>query len=224
MVSVLSGSNISAVFTPDGKITGASGCSEYSATYSLHDATLGISQVKSTKIACEPDIMQQENQYLALLPGVNTYQMSGDQMVLYTALGQKILQFKKAETGTVTTTPKSTTSVSTRTLTGSWTLKSYTDSKGGSIPVLSGTPVTAKFLADGSLSGSAGCNQYTTTYSVSGTSISYQRGCYHENGLRTGCDGTRDCISCTPPEGREICDPRRFHDIIRLARDSPFEL
>lgn len=171
VVSVLSGSNISAVFTTDGKITGASGCSEYSATYSLHDATLGISQVKSTKIACEPDIMQQENQYLALLPGVNTYQMSGDQMVLYTALGQKILQFKKAETGTVTTTPKSTTSVSTRTLTGSWTLKSYTDSKGGSIPVLSGTPVTAKFLADGSLSGSAGCNQYTTTYSVSGTSI-----------------------------------------------------
>jgi heat shock protein HslJ len=171
MVSVLSGSNITAIFTPDGRINGSSGCNGYSALYSLNGQTLGISQVKSTKMACDPEIMVQENQYLALLQKVNTYEMNGDQMVLYTVLGQKILQFKKGHAGTISP-PKSTPSTSPRTLVGAWVLKSYTDGKGGAVPVMAAAPVTAKFLADGSLSGSSGCNQYSTTYSTSGESIS----------------------------------------------------
>lgn len=172
MVSALSGSNISAFFSPDGKITGSSGCNEYSAIYSLHGATLGISQVKSTKMACDPVIMTQENQYLALLQRVITYEMNGDQMVLYSATGQKILTYKKGMAGTTTPPPPSTPSLFPRTLVGGWALKSYTDGKGGFVPVIAATPVTAKFMADGSLSGTAGCNQYTTTYSISGESIS----------------------------------------------------
>ena len=50
MVSVLSGSNITAIFTPDGKINGSSGCNDYSGIYSLNGKNLGITQVKSTKI------------------------------------------------------------------------------------------------------------------------------------------------------------------------------
>ena len=172
MVSVLSGSNITAIFTPDGRINGSSGCNGYSAFYSLNGQTLGISQVKSTKMACGPEIMQQENQYLALLEKVNTYEMNGDQMVLYTVLGQKVLQYKKGQAGTITAPPKSTPSTSPRTLVGTWVLKSYTDGKGGAVPVMAAAPVTAKFQSDGSLSGSSGCNQYSTTYSTSGESIS----------------------------------------------------
>jgi heat shock protein HslJ len=172
MVSVLLGSNISAVFTADGKMAGSSGCNEYSGLYTLHGTTLGITQVKSTKMACEPDTMTQENQYLALLPKVSTYEMNGDQMVLYTMLGEKILQYKKSQAATITATPKSTPLVSPRTLVGTWVLKSYTDGKGGAVPVLSVAPVNAKFQQDGSLIGSSGCNQYSTTYSTSGESIS----------------------------------------------------
>jgi len=172
MQSVMSGSNISAVFTPDGKIAGSSGCNEYSGLYSLRGTTLGITQVKSTKMACEPDIMTQENQYLALLPKVSTYEMNGDQMVLYTMLGEKVLQYKKSQAATTTVTPKSTPLVSPRTLVGTWVLKSFTDGKGGFVPVQAAAPIDAKFQQDGSLSGSSGCNQYTTTYSTSGESIS----------------------------------------------------
>ena len=172
MVSVLQGSNISAVFAPDGKLAGVSGCNNYTALYTLRGTTLGISQVKSTKMACDPDVMMQENQYLALLAKVNTYEMKGDQMILYTVLGEKVLQFKKDQVSTATLTPKPTASLFPRTLVGSWALKSYTDGKGGSIPIIAIAPVTAKFLQDGSLSGSSGCNQYSTTYSTSGESIS----------------------------------------------------
>ncbi len=172
VVSVLPGSNISAVFSPDGKINGLSGCNEYSALYSLHDITLGISQVKTAKKACDPDLMTQENQYLALLERVNTYETKGDQMVLITAMGQKVLTFRKGIAGADTPSLQLTPSPFTGTLTGTWALKSYTDGKGGSVAVMTGSPVTAKFNADGSLSGSAGCNQYSTTYSISGASIS----------------------------------------------------
>lgn len=172
MVSVLMGSNISAVFTTDGKLAGESGCNNYTGLYMLRGATLGISQVKSTKMACDPDIMTQENQYLALLAKVNTYEMKGDQMTLYTVLGEKVLQFKKGQPSTATLVPKPTASLYPRTLAGTWALKSYTDGKGGSIPVIATAPVSAKFLQDGSLSGSSGCNQYSTTYSTSGESIS----------------------------------------------------
>lgn len=171
MMPVLPGSNITAAFTTDGKITGHSGCNEYSAIYTLHGVTLGITQEKNTKMACGPEIMLQENQYLALLQRVNTYEMTGDQMVLYTALGEKVLIYKKGTAGTITT-PKSTPALSPRTLVGAWALKSYTDGKGGTTPVLATGPISAKFLENGILSGSSGCNQYTTTYSTSGGSIS----------------------------------------------------
>ena len=96
MESVMLGTNISAVFTPDGKIAGSSGCNEYTALYSLHGTTLGISQIKSTKRACDPDIMTQENQYLALLAKVSTYEMKGDQMNLYTVREKKSSSIKRA--------------------------------------------------------------------------------------------------------------------------------
>jgi heat shock protein HslJ len=93
-------------------------------------------------------------------------------MNLYTVLGEKVLQYKKGETITTAATPKSTPAISPRTLVGTWVLKSYTDGKGGFIPVLASAPIDATFQKDGSLSGASGCNQYSTTYSTSGESIS----------------------------------------------------
>jgi heat shock protein HslJ len=47
-----------------------------------------------------------------------------------------------------------------------WTLQSYADKTGDLIPAMNGTEVTAKFGADGSMSGSAGCNQYAARYTM----------------------------------------------------------
>ncbi|HUT37995.1 MAG TPA: META domain-containing protein [Methanoregula sp.] len=47
-----------------------------------------------------------------------------------------------------------------------WTLQSYADVTGGLVPVLDGTKVTARFGTDGTMSGSAGCNQYAATYTT----------------------------------------------------------
>ena len=44
--------------------------------------------------------------------------------------------------------------------------------KGILVPVIATTPITARFRADGTVSGSAGCNQYSANYSTQGLAIS----------------------------------------------------
>lgn len=53
----------------------------------------------------------------------------------------------------------------------SWVLESYRDPTGILIPVIDGAGITARFSSNGTLSGSAGCNQYTTAYLSSGKQV-----------------------------------------------------
>jgi len=53
-----------------------------------------------------------------------------------------------------------------------WTLKSYGDQGGILVPVITGSPVTARFSADGKVNGSAGCNQYSANYTMQDLAIS----------------------------------------------------
>ena len=58
-------------------------------------------------------------------------------------------------------------------LTGTkWRLNGYNNGKGGFVSVLLNTEITAVFGDDGSLTGSAGCNNYTASYEVDGKTIS----------------------------------------------------
>jgi heat shock protein HslJ len=54
-----------------------------------------------------------------------------------------------------------------------WTLQSYVDTSGVLVPAIRGTtPITAKFYPDGTMSGSAGCNQYSATYTMKDLAVS----------------------------------------------------
>jgi heat shock protein HslJ len=52
-----------------------------------------------------------------------------------------------------------------------WVLESYRDSTGILIPVIDNTGITARFGADGILSGTSGCNNYSAAYLVQGKQI-----------------------------------------------------
>jgi heat shock protein HslJ len=52
-----------------------------------------------------------------------------------------------------------------------WALQSFGDPDGNTMPVSDGTVITAKFLPDGTLSGSGGCNHYSGRYMVKDTLI-----------------------------------------------------
>ena len=54
----------------------------------------------------------------------------------------------------------------------SWEVIGYNDGKQAVVSVTLGTTLTASFGADGMLSGSAGCNDYTASYKTDGSKIS----------------------------------------------------
>jgi heat shock protein HslJ len=55
---------------------------------------------------------------------------------------------------------------------GTWELISLRNATGTEIPVISGTQITAEFDDDGSIKGSAGCNQYGAEYVAGGEALS----------------------------------------------------
>ncbi len=69
-----------------GKLTGSTGCNEYSATYEVSgNATHGsieFSDITATRRVCEEIIMAQETQYLMNLEQVTDFRVSGDELTL----------------------------------------------------------------------------------------------------------------------------------------------
>ena len=60
--SVLAGTSITAVFGPDGSVSGSAGCNHYFAPYTMTETSLSIGPAGSTKMACgTPGVMQQES-------------------------------------------------------------------------------------------------------------------------------------------------------------------
>ena len=65
-VPVFAGSEITLELV-DGRLNGSAGCNQYFADYQLTGGQLVVDAAGVTKRACEPQIMEQENNYLRLL-------------------------------------------------------------------------------------------------------------------------------------------------------------
>lgn len=87
------GSGVGAAFT-DTAISGNSGCNTFTGTYAT-TATGGltISGLASTKMACDAKVMTFENEYLARLGKVATYEIKGNVLKMSDAAGTLILTF-----------------------------------------------------------------------------------------------------------------------------------
>lgn len=86
-VSLLDGSEITAVFGTDGTLSGSAGCNHYRATYVTQESAITIQAPAATRKICpKPDgVMQQENAYLKALTTAATYAIQGQQLELRTA-------------------------------------------------------------------------------------------------------------------------------------------
>ncbi len=82
--STIAGTEITATFSQDGKISGSSGCNSYSGTYTTEGDSMRISDVAGTMMACSDPkgIMEQESAYLAALGRVAAYEIDGTDLVL----------------------------------------------------------------------------------------------------------------------------------------------
>ena len=95
--TVITGSQTTADFRADWKLSGSGGCNQYNAGYTTTASNgITITQPITTLMACAEPVMQQETQYFSLLPTAAKYEISGDQLTLFNATGTKILIYKSA--------------------------------------------------------------------------------------------------------------------------------
>ena len=143
----------------EGEVSGTSGCNRFFGPYEVDGNSISIGPLGSTLIGCPPPLDQQEFGYLSSLQSASTFDISGDMLTVSNAEGDIVVTFVKGEPLSLTGTR--------------WIANGVNNGQGGVQSVVIGNEITAVFTEDGSISGSAGCNNYSGTYEVDGANISF---------------------------------------------------
>ena len=141
-----------------GNALGSTGCNLYSATYAIGSGgVLNFNPSVSTSFECSDDLRLQEEAMFLVMSSASNYVIEGEQLEITNPDAERKATFEKMEP---------------LPLNGSdWVLDAYNDGGGAFINIIAGTLITAEFGNDGSLTGSAGCNTFNTTYQVEGRNI-----------------------------------------------------
>jgi heat shock protein HslJ len=137
---------------------GNAGCNRFSAGYSVEGQQLTFDQAVSTMMACAEPIMAQEQAFFANLGLAASYEIVENQLNIFNAEGDTLLSFEPQVAASLTGVV--------------WQATNYNNGKEAVVTVLEDTEITANFGEDGTVSGSAGCNNYSGTYTVDGDQIS----------------------------------------------------
>jgi heat shock protein HslJ len=130
-----------------GKLGGSTGCNRYGGPYTVDGDTLELGEIASTLIACPPPAGAVELAYLGAFRRAAQWRLQDEELVLLDVEDVELLRFRAA-------TPA-----------GAWLATGIRHRDAVDSPI-SSTEITATFAEDGSLSGSAGCNRYTSTYTT----------------------------------------------------------
>ena len=158
LVSALPGVEATATFE-NGRVSGKSSCNQYGAAYTLDGHYLSITgHMMSTMMACPEPIMRQEQQFQAALQTAATYAINDSILTIADAAGEPALIMKAEIPATLIGT--------------NWVARNYNNGKQAVVSILAGSTLTAQFSADGKITGSSGCNNYTAGYTLDGKRIS----------------------------------------------------
>jgi len=69
-------------FDNEGSVSGDASCNRFGGSCSIDGSKIEVGPLRSTRRACEPEIMQQEQKFLALLAAVTAWSIVGDELVL----------------------------------------------------------------------------------------------------------------------------------------------
>jgi putative lipoprotein len=70
------------------RLSGNTACNRYFGTYELGEGTLRLKPAGSTRMACEPPVMEQETRFLAALEAVTAFRREGTDLLLLDASGR----------------------------------------------------------------------------------------------------------------------------------------
>jgi heat shock protein HslJ len=75
----------------DGLVSGSSGCNRFSGSFSSGEGTLTIGMLRLTRMACESEVMEQEQQFLAALQSATTWAIVRGMLDMHRADGERAL-------------------------------------------------------------------------------------------------------------------------------------
>lgn len=143
----------------DGQAHGTAACNSYGGAYQADDdGSMSFDGFAVTQMGCDPPLMTLESVYLEVLGGVTGFEVDDG---LRLSNDEATLSFSRE------VPPEPLPLVGT-----TWTLTSIAS---GDVvtSVVSGTEVTVEFADDETVSGSAGCNRFSGTYTVAGDRLSF---------------------------------------------------
>ena len=152
------GTEITAVFAA-GELSGSGGVNRYTATYETQPGDrIEISQPASTMMAGPPKAMAQEQAYFVALTKATSFAAATDSLTLTDEQGTVLIRYAVVQPTTLEGTE--------------WDALAYNNGKGGLQSLAASSAITATFGSDGSLTGNASINRYTTTFTASGDTMS----------------------------------------------------
>ena len=150
------GSSVTLEFGGDGTVSGSDGCNNFNTSFVQDGYDLTVAQPAAmTMMACSAAIMNQGAAFIDVLAQTNTFTATKRQLILMD--GNQILATFVAVAQTTVDT--------------SWDVTSYNNGRDAVVGLLLGTEISANFLADGTVNGNAGCNDYFATYTLDGNAV-----------------------------------------------------
>lgn len=98
VASPMPGTEVTAEFDDEGRLTGSAGCNTYRASYEIDGSKITIGEPAATRKACTkpPGIMEQERAYLSALPRAASYTVEGSRLSLLTGEGTFVATYERA--------------------------------------------------------------------------------------------------------------------------------
>ena len=150
--------DVTAVFAA-GELSGSGGVNRYSATYeTAADGAITISTPAATLMAGPPAAMEQEQAYFVALEQVAGFSATADSLTLTDEQGEVLVRYEARRPTALQGTM--------------WEALAYNNGKNALVSLEASSSVTAEFGDDGSLTGEASVNRYTTGYTTSGETMS----------------------------------------------------
>jgi heat shock protein HslJ len=154
--ALVPGSSITLSFDA-GRASGTDGCNRYSTGYAVTRGSLQVDpQGTTTMMACLPPVMSQATTYMSRLAQARTYRVSAGQLELLAADGTLLARLD-AQAQSLGDT--------------AWRVTGYNNGRQAVVSVLGSTTLTMVFGTEGQVSGTAGCNNYTASYTSTATAV-----------------------------------------------------
>ena len=136
------------------RVNGNDGCNTFSGSYQVDGSKLTFGPLAGTKMACSGALGEVSRKVTAALGRVRAYEQSTDTLRLEDAGGETLLSYAAGKPG----------------VEGSWKVISvlYDDAIRS---VMADTDLSAEFSADGTVSGSTGCNRFDGDYTLDGKQL-----------------------------------------------------